>query len=329
MDLRAGNVGVRPGVRVVGLGPAGSAFLKFYGRAYGVDRARRYFKACGEAVPVETPLVDMKYVVDRVRRYKFFYWQREVGEVAYAKPRWYVVNKAAWVDSMRAGAAGAGEAEVLVKAGGPYQSQGVKITVARAYVDGVRLEEETAYFIFPPESIGFYWIFPHGGVYNVGAGFIGVDNPVPLIHEFIKKWIGGGRVLEVRGAPLTVLPNVVLHDGEGFRIGEAAGLVYPLTGEGIRPGILSAKALAESLNAKNPLESYKRAVRQIVKQVEFQKRLLKTAERLLNKGSSILELVDDAVLRQYIEENLSAKTLFITLAKRPAAGVRLVAALVK
>ncbi|MEM4891238.1 MAG: NAD(P)/FAD-dependent oxidoreductase, partial [Nitrososphaerota archaeon] len=290
---------MRPGVRVVGLGPAGSAFLKFYGRAGGVDRVRRYFKACGEAVPVETPLVDMRHVVDRVRKYKFFYWQREVGEVAYAKPRWYVVNKAAWVDSMRVGAAGAGEAEVLVKAGGPYQSQGVKITVARAYVDGVRLEEETAYFIFPPESIGFYWIFPRGGVYNVGAGFIGVDNPVPLIHEFIKKWIGGGRVLEVRGAPFTIKPRIILHDGEGFRIGEAAGLVYPLTGEGIRPGVLSAIALAEALSSRNPLVAYRKKIQNIIRQIEFQKRILELAQRLSTKGRQLVELVDDAVLRDY------------------------------
>ncbi|MGC9050049.1 NAD(P)/FAD-dependent oxidoreductase [Pyrobaculum sp.] len=320
---------MKPQAKVLGLGPSGSAFLRFYGRAHGVDWTRRYFKACGEAVPVETPLVDMKYVVDKVKRYKFYRWRREVGEVAYAKARWYIVDKGAWVESMRGGGEGGGEWEVLVKAGGPYQSEGEKITIARAYVDGVKLEEEAAYFIFPENAVGFYWVFPHGGVYNVGGGFIGVANPVPQVLHFVEKWLGGGRVLDVRGAPFTVVPRVVLHDGEGFRVGEAAGLVYPLTGEGIRPGIVSAKALAEALATKNPLETYRRAVEPLVRQIEFQKKLLKTAERLAARGEALIELADDRILRDYIEENLSARALFTVLARRPAAGIRLVAALVK
>jgi len=316
-------------VGVVGLGPSGAAFLRAYGRARGVERSRRYFKACGEAVPVETPMVDRRYVVDEVRRYVFYSWRRALGEVSYHAPRWYIVDKQRWVESMRLEAAEEGPAEVLVKAGGPYQSMGEKITVARAYVEGVRLEDETAYFVFSPEAVGFYWVFPHGEVLNVGGGFLGVENPVPRVYAFVEKWLGGGRVVDVRGAPLTVMPKVVLHDGEAFRIGEAAGLVYPLTGEGIRPGVLSALALAEALKAKRPLEAYRRGVEKIARQVEFQKRLLKTAQRLLARGEPLLELADDSVLRDYIEENLSAKTLFLALSRRPSYAVRLVAALMR
>jgi Dehydrogenases (flavoproteins) len=275
---------MKPLAEVRGLGPSGSAFLKAYGRARGVDKSRRYFKACGEAVPVETPMVEMRHVVDKVRRYVFYSWRRALGEVAYRTPRWYIVDKQRWVESMRLEAAEEGPAEVLVKAGGPYMSSGEKITVARAYVEGVRLEDETAYFVFTPEAVGFYWVFPHGEVLNVGGGFLGVENPVPHVYAFVEKWLGGGRVVDVRGAPLTVMPEVVLHDGEAFRIGEAAGLVYPLTGEGIRPGILSALALTEALSAKRRLEAYRRGVEKIIKQIEFQKRLLKTAQRLLARG---------------------------------------------
>ena len=322
---------MRAAARVVGLGPSGSAFLHFYGAVRGVERSPRYFKACGEAVPVETPLVGREHVVDKVRRFRFYHWKREVGEVAYQKPRWYIIDKAKWVEELRAAAAGGGasDGELVVKAGGPYQSVGEKITVVRAYVEGVKLEDEVAHFVFPPDAVGFYWVFPHGGVYNVGGGFIGVENPVPLVRAFVERWLGGGRVVDVRGAPLTVEPRIILHDGEAFRIGEAAGLVYPLTGEGIRPGVLSAKALAEALTTKKPLETYRRAVASIARQVEFQKRLLRTARRLVERGTAIMELADDSVLRDYIEENLSARVLFAALAKRPAVGVRLVAALIK
>jgi flavin-dependent dehydrogenase len=208
-------------------------------------------------------------------------------------------------------------------------SVGERITVARAYVEGVKLDDETAYFVFPPDAAGFYWVFPHGGVYNVGGGFVGVENPVPHVYAFVEKWLGGGRVVDVRGAPITVMPKVVLHDGEAFRIGEAAGLIYPLTGEGIRPGVLSALALAQALSTKRPLETYRRGVEKIVRQVEFQKKLLRTAQKLLNRGEALFELADDSVLRDYIEENLSAKTFFLALSKRPVQAAKFVAALIR
>jgi len=320
---------VKPRATVIGLGPAGSAFLRAYKDASGVDISRRYFKACGEAVPVETPLVDPRFVVDKVKVFRFYHWTSQVGEVAYAKPRWYIVDKERWVEALRPREVQAEKGDVVVKAGGPYQSRGVKITVVRAYVAGAKADEETVHFIFPREATGFYWVFPHGGVLNVGGGFLGVENPVPLVRQFVEKWLGEGRVLDVRGAPLTVKPDIVLNDGEGFRIGEAAGLVYPLTGEGIRPGILSALALAEALSTKKPLEEYKRRVKKIVRQVEFQRSLLSLAERLIRRGESLLELAEDGVLREYIEENLSAKTLFIALAKRPRLAAKFIAALIK
>lgn len=320
---------MKPVVKVVGLGPSGSAFLKTYSRAVGVELSRQYFKACGEAVPVETPLVDPEFVVDKVRRFKFYLWRKEVGEVTYLKPRWYIVNKKAWVESMRDENLAGETPEVLVKAGGPYQSVGEKIYVARAYIEGIKLEDETAYFIFPQDSIGFYWVFPHGGVYNIGAGFIGVSNPVPYIYEFIERWLGGGRVIDMRAAPLTIVPQITLYDGESFRIGEAAGLIYPLTGEGIRPGIISAIELAKALGTRHPLRNYRRAVWRIIRQVEFQKRILRLAQRLLAKGRTPIEFIEDSILREYIEENLGAKTLFIALAKRPRQGIRLINALLR
>jgi hypothetical protein len=63
--------------------------------------------------------------------------------------------------------------------------------------------------------------------------------------------------------------------------------------------------------------------------VDFQKRLLRTAQRLLARGEPLIELADDSVLRDYIEENLSAKTFFLALSRRPAHAVKLVAALIR
>jgi hypothetical protein len=88
-------------------------------------------------------------------------------------------------------------------------------------------------------------------------------------------------------------------------------------------------ALAEALKTRRPLEEYRRRVERIVGQIELQKRLLALAARLAAKGGSVSLLADDALLRSYIEEELSARGLFMALARRPGAAARLVAALLR
>lgn len=314
-------------VRVLGLGPSGAALGSALGSAIAVDPNKRYYKACGEAVPVETPFVSREFVVDVVRRYRFFLGEGQIGEVSYSRPRWYIVDKAAWVESLRASIRPGEDDGVVVDARGPYASRGGKLIVAMAYVEGVRRDDETADFIFPRGLTGFFWVFPHGGVYNVGGGFLGVDNPVPLVEEFVSKL--GGRIRLIKGAPLTVMPEVDLGSEGRYKVGEAAGLVYPLTGEGIRPGVISALALAESLRTKRPLDEYKRRMAPIIRQIQLQRRLLRLASRLVSSGGGISLLAEDALLRDYIEEELSARGLFLAAAKRPLAAAKLVAALLR
>lgn len=315
---------------VVGLGPAGSAFARLYGSVCRRERAGSYTKPCGEAVPSDTPLVGREHVIDKVRSYRFYCWRREIGEVSYARARWYIVNKRAWVESLRdCLEPSCGRADIIVRAGGPYQSAGEKIIVARAYVKGVRLSDETAYFVFLQGAAGFFWAFPRGGLLNVGGGFIGARDSTPHLLYFVRRWLGGGHVLDVRGAPLTVSPRVLLHDGSGFRVGEAAGLVFPLTGEGVRPAVLSAMALARALRSKRPLAAYRKELEGVIRQIEFQKRVLGLVRRAIAGGIHPLSLADDGVLRDYIEENLSARTLLALLSRRPLAGIKIVTALVR
>lgn len=317
-------------VEIIGLGPAGAALASLLGEADVAERSRRYYKACGEAVPVETPLIPKEFVVDKVRRFKFYLWDREIGEVSYEAPRWYIIDKGSWVEWLRGRARPAGErGGVVVDARGPYADLGGKVVVASAYFRGRRLEDEAAYFIYPRGLTGFFWAFPHGEVYNVGGGFLGVGNPIPPLRDFAERWLGGGELGAVRGAPLTVKPVVDLGGRGRFKIGEAAGLVYPLTGEGIRPAVLSAIALAEALRTKRPLEEYKRRMRGIAGQIKLQRRLLELAARAAASGASISALADDEVLRDYIEEDLSLRGLALSLAKRPGAAATLLRALLK
>lgn len=315
-------------VKILGLGPSGAALGSALGEAAVEERNKHYYKACGEAVPVETPLVSREFVVDKVRRYRFFLGDSPIGEVSYGKPRWYIVDKSAWVESLRAAIRPGGEDDgIVVDARGPYASRGEKLIVVMAYVEGIKRDDETADFIYPPGLAGFFWIFPHGGLYNVGGGFLGVADPTPLVKNFVSKL--GGRIKILKGAPLTVMPEVDLGIEGRYKVGEAAGLVYPLTGEGIRPGVISALALADSLGTRKPLDEYRRKIAPVVKQIQLQKRLLRLASKSISRGGGISMLADDALLRDYIEEELSARGLFLALAKRPLAAARLVAALLR
>ncbi len=318
-------------IEIRGLGPAGVAAAVFLGReVVARDLSKRYLKACGEAVPVGTPLVEERYVLNRIKRFEFHHEDRFVGEVSYRKPFWYIVDKASWISSLRERIAVASsvdekEERIVIEARGPYASRGLKITVARVYLrnPGRKIDPEAVYFIFRKGAPGFYWVFPHGEDLNVGGGFIGIKNPLPLIHSFIEAWLGGGKVIDIKGAPLTIEPEIDLGGDGVYRVGEAAGLVYPLTGEGIRPAILSSQALISSLKTKKPLESYRRSISRIVSQIEFQKKLLRIAIRAMEKGGSISDLANNTMLRDYVEENLSVKTLFIILSRKPLEALKI------
>lgn len=322
--------------RIAGLGPSGVALaITLKGGVIAGDMHPRYFKACGEAVPIETPLIDKRYVVSSIRRFIFYQGEALIGEVSYRRPRWYIVDKSSWIESLRERIKpyeGKEEGEpIYIDARGPYSSKGLKIYVARAYIRNHRrqLDPEAVYFIYPKGYAGFYWVFPHGDVINVGGGFIGVRNPVPHINRFVGEWLGGGYIEDLRGAPLTVYPEINLGWGRTYRVGEAAGLVYPLTGEGIRPGILSALALASSLGTKDPLRSYYRALSGIIRQIETQKMVLRIAMRIIRRGGSISQLLDESVLRDYIEENISGRTFLTMISRNPAKAVEIVSRLLR
>jgi len=322
--------------RISGLGPSGAALaITLKGRVIASDIHPKYFKACGEAVPLETPLIDKRYVVSSIKRFLFYQGETSIGEVSYRRPRWYIVDKPSWIESLRERIKPFEGTEkgdpIYIDARGPYSSKGLKIYVARAYIrnHGRQLDPEAVYFIYPRGYAGFYWVFPYGRIINIGGGFIGIRNPVPYIIRFIGKWLGGGYIEDLRGAPLTVYPEIDLGRGRIYRVGEAAGLVYPLTGEGIRPGILSALALASSLGTRDPLRNYYRAVSRIIRQIETQKRVLRIAMRIMSRGGSISQLVDNSVLRDYIEENISGRTLLTMISRNPVKAMEIVSRILR
>lgn len=117
---------------------------------------------------------------------------------------------------------------------------------------------------------GYGWLFPlRDGVANVGVGVVNAGHPKQkfnlkkMLREFIatndsirKRLTNAERVSPIKGFPLKTNAHRVKPFADNILlVGEVAGLVNPLTGEGIGPamisGELAAQVAIDALAAKN------------------------------------------------------------------------------
>jgi geranylgeranyl reductase family protein len=123
---------------------------------------------------------------------------------------------------------------------------------ARTYFEGFPRELEASFqlrFDNVP-SPGYGWIFPTGThSANVGVGFWpkrGSGTAVQAFHRFATHLPGGSQVGPVKGYPIRVdFLRSPTHAKNTLLVGEAAGLVNPLTGEGIDYALESGQMAAE------------------------------------------------------------------------------------
>lgn len=119
------------------------------------------------------------------------------------------------------------------------------------------LEEyaNTALFVFGTPSQGYLWIFPKAEHLSLGIGtFRGrVPNMKRILQEEMAKLeieIDGARL---RGHPLPIhLKREKLQRGRTLLVGDAAGLMDPLLGEGIRHAVDSGYLAAKSVSSRSP-----------------------------------------------------------------------------
>lgn len=139
---------------------------------------------------------------------------------------------------------------------------------AEVPADSRLLEEysHTALFIFGTPEKGYLWIFPKAEHLSVGIGAF--QQRVPdmrriLRHEMSKLGIeidGGCQ----SGHPLPVhMQREPLRQGRILLVGDAARLMDPLLGEGIRHAVDSAYLAAQSLLAGDPQRYPERVHRSI------------------------------------------------------------------
>ena len=151
----------------------------------------------------------------------------------------------------------------LHKAMGILQHPPHDVRAARGYWRGVQGLEPRFEFFFTPElAPGYGWIFPVGeDVANVGVGVYAapgtpVPSPVRRLHAFIashpalRDRFAHAKLLDdVRSFPIrTDFPSHRICGPGWLMVGEATGLVNPVTGEGIDLAMESAMLAAEAIH---------------------------------------------------------------------------------
>jgi len=110
---------------------------------------------------------------------------------------------------------------------------------------------------------GYIWVFPRAA--HVSAGIAGKMGELPTIElrHILEKWLkDNGYTLQGASFYSHILPSLRAQSfgtlevsGEGWAmIGDSAGLVDPITGEGLYYALRSAELCAEALLADRPQE---------------------------------------------------------------------------
>jgi geranylgeranyl reductase family protein len=98
---------------------------------------------------------------------------------------------------------------------------------------------------------GYGWIFPKGDHVNVGVG--GWKESGPRLREHLVRLcaaheIDPARLTDVRGARLPLRsPSAIAARGRALLVGDAAGLVDPLSGEGMFEAFVSSRLASEAV----------------------------------------------------------------------------------
>ena len=151
-----------------------------------------------------------------------------------------------------------GANRTLVRALGLSDEDRLRALALRAYVAGLQGLDDYIEIYLDRESLpGYAWVFPTGdGTANVGAGIrlndvTTADGGRQLRATFDRllrsSRLAGGQLLgRPQGFPLrTDFPAIPTYASGVLVVGEAAGLVNPLTGEGIALALESGQLAAE------------------------------------------------------------------------------------
>ena len=269
-------------VAIVGAGPAGSAAAYRLADAGAsvllIDKASfPRDKPCGGGVtgraarllpfPIEPVVEDVVYRLDCGLRYGQHITRRARAPLAYMTQRrrldHFLLQKAAEagaeVRERETADARELDARIVIGADGCNGSSAKQLGLADRVAHGVALEANYPYdarftgaMVLEIAVIrgGYGWIFPKGDHINVGVGGNGEEGPklrTELQRMCEAYGVDPDKAEDTRGYRLPMrLPGTRLAAGNTAVIGDAAGLVDPLSGDGMYESFYSAKLVASA-----------------------------------------------------------------------------------
>ncbi len=236
------------------------------------------------------------------------------------------------VKTGRVGGPGGFRPKLGVFAGGHPYYEGEKIMALQyiietnEYDDSERLE-----IYFDTELLGYYYIFPSKpGTVEVGVGGFAPPSKLKiLLDKFVRERenLRDRKVLKVEGARIAI-GGLRLGTLAGLpKAGEAAGFVMPLTGEGIRPSMISGYAAGAAIaEGQDPLKAQRKT--RIAEAIELQSRVLDAVKKLTpEERAEVLRSLPPEVHAELSLGRMSYAGLIRELARRPGSLFKLVRAL--
>lgn len=170
-------------------------------------------------------------------------------------------------------------------------------------------------FDFAPLPGGYGWMFPKGDHVNIGVGAFGTTENVKLVTRalldaYARTKLGvrmdaHGLSATVTGQHLGMGGHRYLPRGRVLLVGDAAGLVDPLTGEGIHSAVVSGQAAAAAvLGAPHAMAAaYAHHLQPLRETLEFSERAARAFYREPERGFRVMRFpgMSRMVLRVYAD----------------------------
>ena len=133
-----------------------------------------------------------------------------------------------------------------------------KRVVSTYQVDSAfKMEDQDSVSVYLGSNVskGFFaWAVPTGNISRIGVGTIG--SGTRSYYETLSKFFPKDAVLGINGAPIPISYLKKTYGQRSLLVGDAGGIVKPLTGGGIYTGIVSAKHAARALTEAFEKEDY-------------------------------------------------------------------------
>ncbi|MEM0363387.1 MAG: NAD(P)/FAD-dependent oxidoreductase [Sulfolobaceae archaeon] len=303
-------------VAILGGGVAGSLLAYMLSKVnYDVtifDINEKYIKPCGDVVPnIYTPPFNWTHKF-KIKRFAFYIDGERVYDVEYKHTKWIVIDKWGWINKMRESSKirvghdfKLNGFDYSIDSRGPYPMDRDVVYTSRIILETDDFDDE-AIIEFDTKLTGFYWIFPSSdNEYNIGAGFLEYKNSKEMLYNYLnRKKFTKFKIKDVRGAPI----SIGKVSKKRLRIGEARGLVFPLSGEGIRPSAISAEYAFEAIYKEKDFDTFlDEKLSTIEKRIEIQRMLLnlyKYSNINLRRTFMKLFFKNDVLIDAYLEDKI-------------------------